>query len=71
MYVLRHLKLKMEIKDKNNKLMFFGIDDDEEVERYKIVWTKIEELQFFELNALPVYDDRYIENKIRTDGDKV
>ena len=71
MYVLRHLKLKMEIKDKNNKLMFFGIDDDEEVERYKIIWTKIEELQFFELNALPVYDDRYIENKIRTDGDKV
>ena len=55
----------------NNKLMFFGIDDDEEVERYKIIWTKIEELQFFELNALPVYDDRYIENKIRTDGDKV
>ena len=71
MYVLRHLKLKMEIKDKNNKLMFFGVDDDEEVERYKIIWTKIEELQFFELNALPVYDDRYIENKIRTDGDKV
>ena len=71
MYVLRHLKLKVEIKDKNNKLMFFGIDDDEEVERYKIFWTKIEELQFFELNALPVYDDRYIENKIRTDGDKV
>ena len=69
--MLRHLKLKVEIKDKNNKLMFFGIDDDEEVERYKIFWTKIEELQFFELNALPVYDDRYIENKIRTDGDKV
>ena len=61
----------MEIKDKNNKLMFFGIDDDKQVERYKIIWTKIEELQFFELNGLPVYDDRYIKNKIRTDGDKV
>ena len=32
---------------------------------------KIEDLINITLNALPVYDDRYIETKIRTFGDKV
>ena len=34
------------------------------LEKHKIIWTKIEYL--LELNALPVYDDRYIKTKIRT-----
>ena len=38
---------------------------------YKTIWTKIEDLKSIELNALPVYDDRYIKTKIRTYGDKV
>ena len=46
--MLRHLKLKKEIKD------------------IKAIWTKIEDLKNIELNALPVYDDRYIKTKIRT-----
>ena len=32
---------------------------------------KIEDLKNIELNALPVYDDRYIKTKIRTYDDKV
>ena len=35
------------------------------------MWTKIEDLKNIKLNALPVYDDRYIKTKIRTFGDKV
>ena len=38
---------------------------------YKAIWTKIEDLKNIELNALPVYDDRYINTKIREYGDKV
>ena len=41
------------------------------MEKYKTIWIKIEDLKNIELNALQVYDDRYIKNKIRTYGDKV
>ena len=53
-------------KDKNNKLMSSRTDDDKLLEKYKTIWNKIENLQNIELNALPVYDDRYIKTKIRT-----
>ena len=42
--------------------------DDKLLEKYKAIWTKIENLQN---NTLPVYDNRYIKTKIRTYGDKV
>ena len=35
------------------------------------MWTEIEDLQNIGLNALPVYDNRYIKTKIRTYGVKV
>ena len=41
------------------------------LERYKAIWAKIEDLKNIKLNALPVYDDRYIKTKIRTFGEKV
>ena len=43
----------------------------EGIRKYKVTWTKIEDLKHFELNTLPVYHDRYIKTKIRTYGDKV
>ena len=46
-------------KCKNNKLMSFRIDDEKLSEIYKTIWPKIEDLKNIELNALPVYDDRY------------
>ena len=30
------------------------------MEKYKAIWTEIKNLRNIELNALPVYDDRYI-----------
>ena len=62
--MLRHLCDKDGDKDKNNKLMSFRIDDEKLLEKYKAIWTKIEDLKNIELNALPVYDDRYIKTKI-------
>ena len=59
-------------KDKNNKLMFFHIDD--EIFGYIIynaIWTKIENLKNNELNTLPVYDNRYIKTKRRKYYNKV
>ena len=41
-------------------LMSFHIDDKELFEKYKAIWTKIEDFKNIELNALPVYDNRYI-----------
>ena len=58
-------------KEEDNKLMSFCRDDEKLLEKYKAIWTKIEDIKNIELNALPVYDDRYIKPKIRTYDDKV
>ena len=58
-------------KEGNNKLMSFCIDEEKLLEKYKAIWTKIEHFKNIKLNALPVYDERYIKTKIRTFGDKV
>ena len=66
---IRPLVLKMDkisryvktfnVKEGNNKLMFFCIDDEKLLEKYKVIWTKIEDLENIKLNTSPVYDDRY------------
>ena len=63
MSMLTYLKLKMEVKIK-------AINDEKLLEKYKAIWTKIEDLNI-ELNVLSFYDDRYIKTKIRIYGDKV
>ena len=68
---VKTFKVKNGNKDENNKVMSLRINDDKLLEKYKTIWTKIEGLKNIELHALPVYDDRYIKNKIRTYGDKV
>ena len=50
-------------KNKNSKLMSLHIDDDKLLEKYKTIWTKMEDLKNIELDALPVYDDRYKKQK--------
>ena len=47
------------------------IDDEKLIEKYKAIWTKIQDLKSIELNALSIYDDKYIKTKTRTYGDKV
>ena len=59
------------IKEGVDKLMSFRIGDEKPLEKYKAIWTKIENLKNIKLNALPVYNDRYIKTKIRAFGDKV
>ena len=51
--------------------MSFRRDDGKLWEKYKTIWTKIKRHKNIELNALPVYDNRYIKTKVRTYGDKV
>ena len=51
--------------------MYLLTDDEKLFEEYKTIWTKTEDLKSIELNALPVYDNRYIKTKLRTYGDKV
>ena len=65
--------LKGNGRDKNKiyKLMSLHIDDEKLLEKYKTIWTAIKDLKNIELNALPVYDDRYIKTKIRLSGGKV
>ena len=46
-----------------------ALDDDRLLEKYETSWTKIEDLQNIETNALPVYDNRYIKIKIRKYGE--
>ena len=79
--IVRPLVLKMpkmsgyvktfKIKEGNNKLISFRIDDEKLLEKYKTIWIKIEDLKNIKLNDLPVYDDRYIKTKIRAFGDIV
>ena len=59
------------VKDKNNNLTSFRMDDEKLLEKYKTIQTKIDDLKNIDLNALPVSDYRYIKTKIRTYGDTV
>ena len=52
-------------------MISFRIDDQKLLQKYKAISTKIEIKKKKKLNALPVYDDRYIKTKVRTHSDKV
>ena len=45
------------VEDKINKLMSFRIDNEKLLEKYKTIWTKIEDSKNIEFDALPVYDN--------------
>ena len=51
---------KVKDENKDNKLMSFPIYDEKLLERYRAIWTNIEELKNINLNTLPVYDNRYM-----------
>ena len=62
----KYLKIKIKIR-MNSRLS--ALDDDRLLEKYEASWTKIEDLQNIETNALPVYNNRYIKTKIRKYGE--
>ena len=68
---VKTFKVKDGGKDKNIKLITFRTDDEELLEKYKTIWTKIEDLRNIKLNSFAAYDDRYIKTKIRIYGEKV
>ena len=68
-WYVKTFKVKDRDKNKNNKLMSSHTDDEKLLQKYKAIWTKIEDLKNIELNALPVYDDRYIKTQLRRKGD--
>ena len=43
----QNVKVKDGDKDKNNTLISFRIDDEKLMEKYKSIWTKIEDLKIF------------------------
>ena len=59
---VKTFKVKDGDKVTNIKLMSFCIDDEKLLEKYKTIWTKIENLKKIELNALPVYDENKNKN---------
>ena len=67
---VKTFKVKGGDKNMNNKLMFFCIDHEKLLEKYRTIWAKIEDPKSFNFNVLPIYDDRYAKMKIRANGDK-
>ena len=57
---------KFKVKDGNNKLMSFRIDDEKLLAKCKAIWNKIEDSKNIKLNALPVFGDIYIKTKTIT-----
>ena len=57
-------------KNKNDKLISLRIDDNELFEKYKTIWTKIEDSKNIELDALAVYDGKCIKTTTRRHGDE-
>ena len=55
----------------DNKLISFRKNDEKLLKNIRKIWNKTEDLKNIELNALPVYENRYIKTKIRTYDDKV
>ena len=51
---------KVKDKDKNKKLMPFRINNRNLLDKYKTIWTKIDDLKDIKLNVLLVYEDGYI-----------
>ena len=61
-------KVNDEDNDRSNEIISARIDDKKLFEKYEGILIKIKDLKNIELNALAVYDDRYIKIKIRTYG---
>ena len=65
MDMLRHLKLNITTR------IYFSIDDEKLLQKWKSAWNKIDGSKNIKLNVILFYDDRYEKTKRRTYGDKV
>ena len=46
--------------------MSFRVQDQKLLEKYKAIWTKIEDFKNIQIDIMIVYNDRYIKTKIKT-----
>ena len=69
--MLRNLKLKIKTEIKTINSRHQCIDDAKLLEKYKLIWIKLEDLKNIEVNNLLVYHDRFIKTKFKTYSDKV
>ena len=46
--------------------MSFRVYDQKLLEKYKAIWTKIEDFKNIQIDIMIVYNDRYIKTKIKT-----
>ena len=67
---VKTFKVKDEDKDENNELISFRVFHDKLLENYRTIWTKMEETKKNWIESLPVYENKCIETKKRTYGDK-
>ena len=65
-WFVKTFKVKARDRDRDHRLMSFRIGDEKLLGKYKVFWTKIEDLKNFKLNTLLAYDDRHIKTKVRT-----
>ena len=54
---VKAFKVKNGDQNKNNRLISFLIDHEKLLEKFKAIWTEIEDLKHIDLNALLVYVD--------------
>ena len=57
--------------DKNSKCINLLVNDKKILEEYFEIWNKIKSLIKKEFNSEPVYNDKYIQIKIKIYNDKV
>ena len=50
-------KMSGDVETGINKLMSSRVEDEKLLEKYKTIWTKIEDLKYIRLDTLTVYDD--------------
>ena len=55
---VKTFKVKERDKNKSSKLLSYRMNHEKLFEKYKAIWTKIEDSKNIELNASPVYDNR-------------
>ena len=65
------MKDESEIKYKNNKQTFFLTNNNDLLERNKTTWNKTKDLKKIKLGYLPIQDDKYMKNKIKTNSNKM
>ena len=53
------------------KWMYFLIEDDEQLEKYNVIWNNVSADTKKDFDSEPVYDKNYLKTKIKSHGNGV